>query len=175
LSESVFTAIEIKSRLAENHFKSSVKNLAKIRALSRVYLSTSLRGATGSSDAYHFNTIGTVLFGYKGYKAPKCVNVLCSLLKEAWDQRPEVIYSLDSMYILIRDDYLKYAAPGILQGTGPTWIEKLVHDKMEGYWLIRNDCLLVLTTILSKRIQCNYHLLPDLYNYVVTEAGEEEE
>jgi hypothetical protein len=172
LSESVFATIEIKSRLNENHFKSSVANLAKIRALSRMHLSTPLRGATASSEAYHFNTIGTVLFGYKGYTAQKCAEVLYSLLIEAWDQRPEVVYSLDPSYILVRDDYLKYEDTRFLQGTGPTWMEQLKHENMKGYRLIHEDCLLVLTTILSKRIQCNYHLFPNLYNYVVPEGVE---
>ncbi len=173
LSESVFAAIEVKSRLDEDHFKSSVANLAKVCGLSRVHMHTSLLGGTGSSEAYHFNTISTVLFGYSGYTAQKCGEVLCSLLNEAWDQRPEVVYSLDPTYILVRDDYLKYEGPGILKETGSLWIEKLAQDKMEGYRLICKDCLFVLTTILSKRIQCNYHVFPDLYNYVMAENGEE--
>ncbi|MBI3247004.1 MAG: hypothetical protein HYZ50_10925 [Deltaproteobacteria bacterium] len=174
LSESVFTALEIKSRLTKAHFKSSVVNLANIHALPRVHLSTRLRSATEGSEAYHFNTIGTVLFGYKGYTALKCVEVLWSLLNGAWDQRPEVVYSLNPTYILVRDDYLKYEAPGILQGSGLTWIERLAHDKMKGYRLIHDNCLLILTTILSKRIQCNYLLLPNLYNYIVAEGEAEE-
>ena len=108
------------------------------------------------------------------YPALKCVEVLWSLLTGAWDQRPEVVYALDPTYILVRDDYLKYEAPGILPGSGLTWIERLAHDTMEGYRLIREDCLLLRTTILSKSIHCNYHLFPNLYNYIVTEGAVEE-
>ena len=167
LSESVFSAIEIKSRLDKTHFRESVKNLAKIRTLSRESLYTSLLGATSNSDAYHFNTIGTVLFGYKGYTAKKCAEVIHSLLNENWDQRPEVIYSLDKPYILITDKYLMWEGNGIHQEKGKTWIEKLKNEKLDGYRMVCKDCLLVLTTILSKRIQCNYHLFPNLYNYLV--------
>jgi len=167
LSESVFSAIEIKSRLNESHFQSSVKNLAKIRSLSRDSLCTPLLGATSNSEAYHFNTIGTVLFGFKGYTAKKCAEVLHSILSENWDQRPEIIYSLDQPYILINDKYLEWEGNGIIQEKGPTWLERLKQEKLDGYRMVCEDCLLVLITVLSKRIQCNYHLSPNLYNYVV--------
>jgi hypothetical protein len=170
LSESIFSVIEIKSRLYEDHFESSIRNLSEIWSLSRSNLYTPLLGATTSSEAYYCKTVGTILFGYKGYSPLKCIEVIRSLLIESWDRRPEVIYLLgDSSYILVRDDYLQYEGPGVLQGTGSTWIEKLKPEKKEGYLLIQKDCLLVLMTILSKRIQCNYHLLPSLYNYVLPE------
>ncbi|GBE17382.1 hypothetical protein BMS3Abin15_01227 [bacterium BMS3Abin15] len=167
LSESVFSAIEIKSRLDKSHFESSVKNLIKIRTLSRENLSTALLGATSNSEAYHFNTIGTVLFGYKGYTAETCCQALHSLIDKNWDQRPEVIYSLDRSYILISDKYLMWEGDGVLQEKGTSWIESLKNEKLDGYRVVREDCLLVLITILSKRIQCNYHLFPNLCNYVV--------
>src|SRR5262245_45157481 len=68
-SESVFTAIEIKSRLNESHFRDSVLNLAEVSTLTRQHLYTELKGATTESEAYHVQSIGTVLFGYEGYKA----------------------------------------------------------------------------------------------------------
>jgi hypothetical protein len=165
-SESVFSVIEVKSRLSEDHFRTSLGNLAHIAALSRKYLYTNLKGATWSSEAYHFNTIGTVLFGYKGYSPETCVHALCQALGDDWPRRPEIIYCLDKGYILVREDYLMWEADGVYQETGSSWIESLPGHTQDGYRLLEADCLLILVTILSKRVQCNYHLLPALWHYV---------
>jgi hypothetical protein len=167
LSESVFSAIEVKSRLTEDHFRTSVRNLAQISALSRKHLYTDLRGATASSEAYHFNTIGTVLFGFKGYSPQKCLDALHRTMEQNWQRRPEVIYCLDKKgYILVREDYLRWEGSDVLKETGASWIERLAGQKLNGYQVITSDCLLILLMILSKRVQCNYHILPMLWNYV---------
>lgn len=95
LSESSFSVIEVKSRLNEDHFRTSVHNLAAIAALSREHLYSEIKGATWSSEAYHFDTIGTVLFGYSGYKPTACIEAVKSVLKDNWQKRPEVVYCLD--------------------------------------------------------------------------------
>lgn len=166
ISESVFAALEVKSQLTEDHFKASIKNLAKVRRLSRAHLYTPIRGATWSSSAYHFNTLATVLFGFRGYGPETCVQKIHAILGEGWEKRPEAVYSLDEPYLLVRNDYLKYEGEGVHQVTGPMWIEKLDHESANGYLLIRKECLLVLMTLLSLRIQSNYHLLPMLHNYL---------
>jgi len=166
LSESVFSAIEVKSRLSEDHFRNSVRNLAKISALSREYLHTDMRGATASSEAYHFNTIGTVLFGFGGHSPKKCLEALRHSLKHNWQRRPEVIYCLDKGYILVREDYLKWEGIGVLKEIGASWIERVSGQKLEDYYVIKSDALLILVTILSNRVQCNYHILPMVWNYV---------
>jgi len=167
LSESVFSAIEVKSRLSEDHFRNSIRNLAQISALSREYLYTDMRGATTSSEAYHFNTIGTVLFGFKGYSPEKCLKALHHSLQEDWQRRPEVVYCLDKGYILVREDYLRWEGNSVLKETGRSWIDRLSGQELEGYHVIKSDCLLILVTILSKRVQCNSQILPMVWNYVV--------
>jgi len=167
LSESVFSAIEVKSRLSEDHFRNSVQNLAKISALSRKHLYTDMRGATASSEAYHSRTIGTVLFGFMGYSPEKCLEALRHSLKDKWQRRPEVIYCLDKGYILVREDYLKWKESGGLKEIGTSWIERLSSQRLEDYHVIKSDALLILVTVLSKRVQCNYHLLPMVWNYVL--------
>jgi hypothetical protein len=175
LSESVFSAIEVKSRLSEDHFRKSVRNLAEISALSRKFLYTDTRGATASSEAYHFNTIGTVLFGFKGYSPETCLEALRRSLQEDWQRRPEIIYCLDKGYILVRDDYLRWEESGVLKETGSSWIERLSVQNLEGYHIIKSDCLLILVTVLSKRVQCNYQLYPMIWNYVAqTNEGNQE-
>jgi hypothetical protein len=79
-----------------------------------------------------------------------------------------VIYCLDQEYILVREDYLRWHADGVYQETGSSWIESLPGYTQDGYRILKSDCLLILVTILSKRVQCNYHMLPALWNYVYT-------
>jgi len=79
LSESVFCAIEIKSRLSEKDFDAAVKNFVFIDKLSRENLCTDMRGATSDDQAYHFNTIGTIIFAYRGYTSKTCVKKLSKL------------------------------------------------------------------------------------------------
>jgi hypothetical protein len=134
-----------------------------------------MRGATASSEAYHFNTIGTVLFGFRGYSPEKCLKALRNSLKHNWQRRPEVIYCLDKGYILVREDYLKGEGSGILKEIGTSWIERLSGQKLENYHVINSDALLILVTILSKRVQCNYHILPMVWNYVTQTDGENQE
>jgi len=169
ISESVFAAIEIKSRLNDTDFKRAIEKFVKVDQLSRENLFTNMLGATTTSEAYHYNTIGTVLFAYRSYSAKTCVKKIREHISDNWDNRPEVIYSLDKKYILIRNDYLKrekFQENTILKEQGTPWVYKLAESSLDGYLIIGKNCLLTLITILSKRIQCNYHLYPLLHNYV---------
>lgn len=167
ISESLFSVIEVKSRLAKKDFKAAVESIAYISGLSREHLGTSILGATSEPEAYYFNTIGSLIFAYKGYSSDTCIKHLKSLLDQEWKRRPEMIYSMDQGFVLIRDDYCRFHGERILPVEGDHWISKLSEKSLDGYFYISRNCLMVIVIMLSKRIQCNYHLIPFCYNYAM--------
>lgn len=167
ISESIFSVIEVKSRLAKKDFKAAVESIAYISGLSREHLGTAILGATSESEAYYFNTIGSSIFAYKGYNPDTCINHLKSILNYEWKRRPEIIYSMDKGYVLIRDDCYRFEGEGILPVEGDHWISQLSEKSLDGYFYISKNCLMVMVIMLSKRIQCNYHLIPFCYNYAM--------
>lgn len=76
-----------------------------------------------------------------------------------------MIYSLGQSYLLVRDDYGKWKGEQGEYSGPPSWLQSLQHTKLDGYMALEQDPLLCLCIILSKRIQCNYHLMPTLVNY----------
>jgi hypothetical protein len=165
LIESVYAVIEVKSSVNEDHFKRAIESFIQVQQFERIGRYTDMRGYTTEFEKYNFNTIGTVLFSYQNYKAVTAVDKTIKFAASDWSMRPEMIYSVEKSYLLVRDDYGKWKnEEGKYSGT-PSWLESLRHTKLDGYMLLKQDPLLCLCITLSKRIQCNYHLMPTLVNY----------
>jgi hypothetical protein len=170
LIESVYALIEVKSSVNEDHFKRAIDSFIQVQRFERITLYTDMLGHTTPFEMYNFNTIGTVLFSYQNYKPATTVEKAREFAASDWSLRPEMIYSLEKSYLLVRDDYGKWKAGQGDYSGAPSWLESLQHRKLDGYILLEQDPLLCLCITLSKRIQCSYHLMPTLVNYAQDSA-----